>query len=150
MRKLIRNKFVIVLLVALLLFGAWNLVWLIMTKNRYHGFLEAVPKNERGTHVISDDEGYSYNVKTPDYLHFTGNLGVSNFEKGEALIIWPLINGGYEFGFRLQKDGKAFEIYVDEHMNPIDTSDENMVELVKKYKAEIDAMYARAEKVWDL
>ncbi|OBZ11506.1 hypothetical protein A7975_20685 [Bacillus sp. FJAT-26390] len=144
-----KNKFLMVVLAALILFGVWNLAWLFITKNRYHDFTEAIPKTEGGSYITTKD-GYIYNVKLPDYLHFTGNLGIANHDKGEALIIWPLINGGYEYGIRLQKDGVAHEIYVDENMNPIDKNDTDSVQLIEKYKAEANGLLARANEMWDL
>ena len=49
--------------------------------------------------VLSDEAGYSFTVKRPGFLHWTGNLALSapniRLENGEeiwftdALIIWP-------------------------------------------------------------
>ncbi|MGO4546775.1 hypothetical protein AB4Z29_18420 [Paenibacillus sp. 2TAB23] len=116
-----------------------------LTKNRYQDFIVAVPKNERRTYVIQE-EGYAYSVKLPDYISFTGNLAITNSEKGELLIIWPLINGGYEYGMRFQKDGEAYEIYVDDNMQPVNKDDVQTVQLVQKYKSEIDELFERARE----
>lgn len=150
MQKLMKSKIFITLLCVLILFGIWNLTWLIMTKNRYHAFIEAVPKDESGTYALLKEDGYTYNVKLPDYLSFTGNLGISNIKKGEALIIWPEITGGYKFGIRLQKDGTAYEIYVNENMEPVYKDDMESVQLIQKYKADVDRLLVKANEVWKL
>lgn len=150
MRILKKNKILFTALVLLLLFGAWNLTWYIQTKNRYQPFLASVPENQSGTHSIRKEDGYVYNVKSPGYLTYTGNLGVSNSEKGESLIIWPLISGGYKYGFRLQRDGQAYEIYVDENMQSIYKGNEEHNQLIQKYKPELDNLYARAHEMWTL
>lgn len=150
MSKIIKNKWLIILLAALLLFGIWNLVWYLSIQSRYNSFEKVLTLHESGSYYIVDEEGYTYSVNHPDYLRLTGNLGISNLKKGEALIIWPLATGGYEFGFRLQKDGSAFEIYVDENMNPVDKNDAKVVQLVNEHKDVLDKLYAKANKVWDL
>ena len=76
-----------------------NLSWLLITTVKYNKFVKAVPKNEHNVYSMNKEDGYSYHVKKPNYLHYTGNLTVSNHEKGELLIIWPLMSGGYKYGF---------------------------------------------------
>jgi len=119
-----------------------------MTTIKYNKFIEVVPKNEWGLHFIKKEDGYIYSVKKPSYLSFTGNLGVANNEKQEALIIWPLLSGGYEYGFRLQKDGRAYEIYVDENMEPIHKDDMVAVQKVEEYKAELEKLLSKANEMW--
>ncbi|MNW45226.1 hypothetical protein D3C74_224850 [compost metagenome] len=140
---------IIVGLILVLLFGVWNIVWLIMTNNRYADFLEAVPKSKFGNHTMKKN-GYSYNVKRPDYLSFTGNLGINDTDGGNSLIIWPLINGGYEYGIRIQTRGEAYELYLNEQLEPINKDNKQAAQLVQEFKPEIAALFEKANSVWDL
>lgn len=109
-----------------------------------------MPKNKwGGVHYIVKD-GYLYGVKKPDYFQFTGNLTVVNRETDETLIIWPLMSGGYEYGYRLQEDGEAFEIYVDEDMKPIDKGDTVSVQKVEEHKDELKKIFSKADKMFSL
>ena len=85
------RKLKTVLLVVVGLFVLYNLVWLFLVWNRYHGFTEGMRElYSYQTYVIDEKDGYTYNVKIPDYLSFTGNLGIQPYEGGDcALIIWP-------------------------------------------------------------
>lgn len=150
MSKIRNNKVLVAAIIIILLFGAWNLTWYIQTQNRYAPFLEAIPENQSGTHSIRKADDYVYNVKAPDYLSYTGNLGVSNLDKGEALIIWPLMSGDYTYGFRLTSKGQTYEIYVDKNMEPVDKNNEETNQLVQQFKPQLDALYEKALNTWDL
>lgn len=139
-----------ILIAIIILFAVWNLGWFLIITTKYHEFIEDIPKNEWGRHFITKEDGYIYSVKKPDYLSFTGNLGVANNKKGDALIIWPLMSGGYEYGFRLQKDGVAYEIYVDENMEPINKEDTVAVQKVIEFKAELEELLSKANDMWQL
>ncbi|OAB40798.1 hypothetical protein [Paenibacillus glacialis] len=140
--------FIIVGLILVLLFGAWNVAWLITTNNRYDGFLKAVPKSEFGIHVIKKD-GYVYGVSRPGYLSFTGNLAINNSDEGNSLIIWPLIKGGYEYGIRIQQEGKVYEIFLNEHLKPAD-NDDTKNQIFQQLKPEIDMLFEKANLMWNL
>ncbi|KXG10854.1 hypothetical protein AT864_00722 [Anoxybacillus sp. P3H1B] len=147
MTKLTGKK---ILLLITLIFVIWNLSWFLITTIKYNNFVKDIPKNEWGLHFIKKEDGYIYSVKKPNYLRFTGNLVVANNEKGETLIIWPLIFGGYEYGFRLQKDGAAYEIYVDENMEPINKDDTVAAQKVEEYKVELEELFSKANEMWEL
>lgn len=139
-----------ILVFIVLIFGLWNLSWFLSTTIKYDKFVEVVPKNEFGVHFLEKEDGYIYSVKKPGYLSFTGNLAVSNDEKQESLIIWPLITGGYEYGFSIQKDGQPYEFYVDENMKPIDKDDSVAIEKVEEYKVELEELLSKAKEMWKL
>lgn len=64
MRSL-KSKIVITISVSLIvLFGIWNVVWYVVTNNRYHDFLTVVPKSQFGNHILKKD-GHVYNVEQP-------------------------------------------------------------------------------------
>ncbi|TCT21700.1 hypothetical protein EDD68_1104 [Melghiribacillus thermohalophilus] len=140
-----------IILTLVSLFILWNIIWFSTITIMYKPYVEKVPKNDFGVHFIEED-GYTFSVKKPDYLSFTGNLTVSNNKEGESLIIWPLVFGGYEYGVRLQKDGKAYEIYVDQHLNPVkkDQGDNMAKQIIEKYRADIETLFRKGNAIWEL
>lgn len=132
-----------------ILFIFWNLIWLLITTFKYHHFVEVIPKNKWGLHMKKED-GYLYSVKKPDYLSFTGNLAISTKDNQELLLIWPLVSGGYEYGFKLQKDGDAFEIYIDDKLNPINKKDQFALQKVNDYKSDLENLLTKAKNMWQL
>jgi len=147
MTKVGAKKMTIALIAVL---AAWNLLWFLITTVQYHTFIAVVPKDRSGLHYLKNEDGFSYYVKKPDYLSFSGNLGVLNEPMQEALIIWPRLFGGYQYGFRLQKDGKAYEIYVNEQMEPLDGSDPTAVQKIEEYQTELTGLFSRANALWNL
>ncbi len=127
-----------------------NVVWLLITTTKYNKFVKDIPKLKGHSYAIKKEDGYNYHVKKPDYLHYTGNLSISNSKKGELLIIWPLISGGYKYGVRIQDNENAYEIYVDENMEPIDKSDTYAIQNIEKHKAGIEELFSKANKMWQL
>ncbi|MGY0373955.1 hypothetical protein [Clostridium sp. JNZ J1-5] len=138
-----------ILIFIILIFVILNISWFSIISIKYTKFLKAVPKNRGGIHGVLKD-GYAYNVKKPDYLHYTGNLGISNTKTGELLIIWPKIFGGYKYGFRLKEGKSVYELYVDENINPIDKDNKDFVKKVKEHKAGIDELFSKANEMWKL
>ncbi|REJ31106.1 MAG: hypothetical protein C6P37_01870 [Caldibacillus debilis] len=86
-------------------------------------------KKINSANTAKKSTGTLFNEKKPGYLSLTGNLGVSKQESMEGLIIWPLLIGGYAYGFMVQKDGEVYEINLDEELNPIDQGDETAARL---------------------
>lgn len=134
----------------ILVFVVLNISWFSITSIKYNKFIKDLPKFGPGHSYGTLKDGYNYNVRKPDYLHYTGNLGVSNSKKGEFLIIWPLIFGGYEYGIRIQQGETAYEIYVDKNMNPIDKDDTYAVQIIEEHKAGIEALLTKANEMWPL
>lgn len=139
-----------IFLFIILSFLILNLSWFLIITIKYNKFIKAVPKNEHDIYFMQEEDGYCYSVKKPNYLHYTGNLAVVNYAKGEHLIIWPLISGGYKYGIRFEADGRSFEAYVDEDMNPIHNDDENSAQVIKEHKDELENLFSKADKLWNL
>ncbi|AJA48559.1 hypothetical protein CPAST_c24900 [Clostridium pasteurianum DSM 525 = ATCC 6013] len=136
----------------ILVFVALNISWFLITTIKYNKFVKAVPKDRDGVHSLLKD-GYNYHVKKPDYLHYTGNLAISTrsaSNRGELLIIWPLISGGYEYGFSIQEDNEAYELYVDKNMKPIDTTDTYVIQKFEEHKAGLEQLFSKADEMWQL
>ncbi|MDW7617788.1 hypothetical protein SC499_24720 [Peribacillus simplex] len=145
--KKVNIKTILILIISI--FAVLNLSWFLVTTFKYDGFVEPIPKNKWGLHFIKKDN-YVYSVKKPDYLYYTGNLAVDNTEKQTSLLIWPLISGGYKYGFRLQEEGEAYEIYVDKNMEPTnkDKGDPDAVQKVEEHKAELEELFSKANEMW--
>lgn len=152
MMKFPRNRFFILIMIIILLFAVWNLSWYLIITSKYHRFVKDIPKNVAGMHLLKKDDDTLYYVKKPGYLRITGNLSVSNVSETQeaVLIIWPLITGGYKYGLRIQKDGFAHEIYVNENQEPVNIEDTVNVEKVKEYKAELEELFSKANEMWQL
>lgn len=145
-----KHKWISVILFLLILFGIWNLIWYVTVQNRYEPFLKAVPEGQSGVHATQEGS-FMYNVKTPDYLTFTGNLGISDFDRGLSLIIWPLMNGDYKYGVRIiGKDGLTHELMMDENKQLIDSTNETVVRIVEENKDLINLVYSKANEKFDL
>ncbi|AVD54719.1 MULTISPECIES: hypothetical protein [Heyndrickxia] len=150
MKRKFRLKYIFIIVITL--FVLWNLCWFTITTIQYHKYVKAVPKNKWGTHAIRKGN-YTYSVKKPDYLSFTGNLAVSREDqkdKMEDLIIWPTMTGGYKYGVRLQENGEAYEIYVNEKLEPVDKSDAIAKKVIMENKEDLKTLFSNANKVWDL
>lgn len=129
---------------------AYSLIWFANSKYVYAPYTKEVPKHESGLYVLHDEKtNYIYNVKTPEFPSFTGNLGVSDNE-GSGLIIWPGFFGkNYDYGARIKDGDSIYQIKLDKDMNLID-KDENLKEVYNRNKELIDDMYESAEKVWKI
>ncbi|WP_373731284.1 hypothetical protein [Bacteroides heparinolyticus] len=85
-------------------------------------------------------DGFTYNVKMPGYLRFTGNLGIKAYQGGYcAMIIWSKINGENEYGVFIADDnGKAKAVELTSDLEAADYMPEEKRELVERYRDEID------------
>lgn len=145
-----KHKIISIIILLLILFGSWNLIWYVTVQNRYEPFLKAVPEIPAGTHVTNEGS-FTYNVKTPGYLSYTGNLGISDFDRGLSLIIWPLMNGDYKYGVRIiGSDGMGYELMMDENQQLIDSADETAVRVAEENKELIKEVYTKANEKFDL
>lgn len=102
------------------------------------------------TYAIADKDGYTYNVKIPDYLSFTGNLGVQPSGGGDsALIIWPGIFKETRYGvFITSDDGRSHAVMLNEERMPLSDAPEQTKQLVEANKDKIDALFDKAYEMW--
>lgn len=143
-----KKNILIVGVILIIIFGLYNLFWWLSVMHTYKPYVKAVPKNKYGVYVKYDEkEEITYNVKLPDYLHFTGNLGVSD-QNNIVIIIWPSIfNQSFQYGVRVQDDTEAYEIYVDENLEPV-SGDELEKEMINRNYKEIKKLYDSAMEIW--
>ena len=138
--------------VLLALFAAYNLFWVAVVGSVYRDFLpgtrEVYPLR---TYAIDDLDGYTFNVKIPDYLSFTGNLGVQPKEGGQcALIIWPGIFRETRYGaFLPVSEGSFYGVYLTEDREALPDAPERIRRLVEENREDIDELFTRADALWD-
>ena len=151
--KLSRKQkiFFAVLFSAIGIFVIYNIVWALYIDKRYNPFLEPV-RGDFNTFAILDDENYSFAVAKPTYPKFSGNLAANNKDNKVSLIIWPLVNGKYEYGVilddKISNKSYSCNIMVDRNMNPTKplTGDEKA--LYEKDKNEILKIFGKCKKIW--
>lgn len=143
------KKFLIILC---LVFLVYNLLWLTVVGTVYapliSGMKEIYPFR---TYAIDEMDGYTYNVKIPDYLRFVGNLGVQPSCGGKcALIIWPGILKDTEYGVLIPVGGGGLQgvrLTADGQLLP--GAEEEKRLLVEQNREEIDELFRRARELWD-
>lgn len=177
------KKLLILFLVILAVFGAVNGVWYFGYKNIYNGFAKEMTfymdeyddsgfLSGYGTAV----DGYSLNVKMPEYLGFGGFLCISREEgyrpvyddQGTvisdngmliSLYIWPQLFGGYQLGLDCYSESDAeitgqFEIHGDRSLVHAEYMDEEAIAEVEAmfdaHSEEIQHLFDLAKEVWGL
>ncbi|UKS25915.1 hypothetical protein LOZ80_30875 [Paenibacillus sp. HWE-109] len=151
-----KRKIMFAIGIAILIFIIWNLSWLVFVNFKYKPYTETVPKDKYGTYHIVGSEGYNFNVKKPDYLSLTGNLGSVAPDDICSLIIWPKVFGGYKYGLRIQDNSGGYDIMVDSNGNPIRLDSqsneefEKTVEIIQKNKVSIQKIFDKVKSQWDL
>lgn len=155
-------KILIGLLAAFLL---WNLVWFGYTHMKYAPYKEAVGYDELRGWYFRDEDDYVFSVATPDYPSFTGNLSITQVweysNDGKILnesicnmLIWPLMNGKYEYGVSIgvkTEDGEGLisnSFYLDSKMQPIDILTDEQQKMLDENADEIAVLYQKAKKMW--
>jgi hypothetical protein len=139
---------IIVISSILILFGGYNLFWYLSVKSTYDplavGF-EKAPFSGR----ILDEKDYSYYIKYPDYLSFTGNLCVSTADDSLTLFIWPGIYSQNEYGVQIlnPEDQVIYNIMVDKNGHTDKIYD---APLIEQNKDMIKALFDKANEKWDI
>ena len=136
-------------IVVLVIFVVYNLIWAINAYIVYRPYTKQVPKHESGIYAYHNpDLNLTYNVRFPDYLSFTGNIGVSDND-GSGLIIWPGFMGRkYEYGLRINENGTVYSIYVDESMNCI-SQDGEQISILERNEEKVHHLQKGLNEVWD-
>lgn len=145
-RKLKKIFFIIAAIV--LSFGAYNIFWYFSIISKYKDYSENMDELiAYKSYFLNPHDGYLYNVKYPDYLTFTGNLGISDEKNNLALIIWPSLYGENEYGVRIITDEETYEIMVDKNMKAANSSFNSIID---EYKEEIEKLFEKANKQWNI
>ena len=117
-----------------------------MNKNKTYTIF--VPK-----YLKNDKEGFSYSIKYPDYLSFTGNLAISMPSEDydfytDSLIIWPNFFKDYEYGVILyDENNNEYMIEVNENKEPKEPEYQEIIDI---HKENIDILFDKANEFWNL
>lgn len=144
------------ILCLLALFILINISWYVWREVKYGSYNTGMEENYFATWIVpryiqTDEDGYDYGVKYPDYLTTTGNLSVGCPATDgnmftDSLIIWPKLFGGYECGVFLE-EGEEYQIYINTDGSAIYPEDR---EVVARHQENIDALLCKAKEMWDL
>lgn len=142
------KKIIIIILIIIIGFGIYNLAWLGWRNIKYKSYKTGLEEFiENKSYVYTADDNYLYNVKLPDYLTYTGNLCVSVPEGECALLIWPKVIGGYDYGVQIQIDEETYSIMLN---NDFLAEDSQYDEMVDKYSDTITELHEKAKKMWNI
>jgi len=140
-----------------ILFNVFWFVWREMKFNEY--VLEGMEQVDLSAMVpryyYNDEDGYSWFVKYPDYLSFTGNITVmvptimddEDVHFDDTLIIWPKIFGDFEYGMFIHEGEDVFQIYIDTQGSAIDSDADDLVE---RHKSNVVILLQKANENWKL
>ncbi len=153
-----KRKILRILLIIAIVFAAYNAVWFAWSRIKYGKLTDGMEKAEFSSLIVpryihTDDEGYDYLVKYPDYLSFSGNLYiglpvVNENPFRDALNIWPQMSGQYELGVLLyDQDGTEHAVYIDEDGNALNEEDKDVV---SHHKEAIQDLLIKADEKWKL
>lgn len=143
-----KKRIIIIIIAATMIYTA---AWMSnrgMIEERYS---DGMIPYDNVTYTYLDDEGYSYNLKLPDYPDFTGNLCVTAPGNEVSFFIWPSISGKFEYGIQISDvDDGRMEItrcvMTDSRGTPI----EGDRQMLNGYKETIDDIVERADNMWEL
>lgn len=148
------NKAVIIVLVSLvLIFLIYNLIWGARVYKTYSQFVSGMEEvHFLRTYAIQDEDGYTYNVKVPSYLSYTGNLGVQPPIGGDcALIIWPGITSETTYGlFLSDQNGDTHAIKLDKDRRLAEDESEYVIEVYEYNIDKVNDLFARADQMWSI
>ena len=146
-----------VVLGILALFALINVSWYGWRMVKYGSYCKGWEKNSFATwivprYVYTDEDGYDYGVKYPEYLSFTGNMSVglpatNDNPFSDFIIVWPKVFGDYDYGVFITKDGQEYQIYINADGTAVYPEDS---EIVTDCQDTIKDLLSRAKGMWDL
>lgn len=145
-----KKKTIKVLIIIIIIGIVINLGWLGIVKLKYDGYKEPLKFSDKmKVYYNVDDDEYTYSLRMPNYMSFTGNLSVSKIDD-DSIIIWPKIDGSMKIGVILIEDKSAYEVYIDNDLNVVGDYDKEVIDVVLKHKDNIKKLYDKANEMWDL
>lgn len=155
--KKVRKTVLRTALCALALFILVNICWYVWREVRYEPYAKGMEKNFYATwlvprYVYTDDEGYDFSVKYPNYLSFTGNLCVGMPAEDDNpftdfIVIWPNVTGASKYGASITVGNEMYQIYINPDGTAVDPADG---ETVAGCKENIAVLLKKANEMWDL
>lgn len=127
-----KKKTIYFLRIALLFAGIfllYNIFWIAWRYLKYKEYISGFSEFSRySSYVLNPNDGFLYNVKEPDYLSYTGNLGISTDNNRVALIIWPKVFNGYNIGTQIIVDDITYCIMLSPELTAKDPYYQNIVD----------------------
>ncbi|MCR5144247.1 MAG: hypothetical protein K6B67_02930 [Lachnospiraceae bacterium] len=159
MKKIVFGVFIV--------FIFYLLVWGIGELKQFVGFKYDLVKSGGNWNMYVDDDGYGYSVAMPYFLEFKGgNLSISpsldmnnnddidgdtmkELYPESALIIWlkPFNGEINELGVIITEGNMQRQVYLTDSKNATYPDDQ---EYVERHQDEINILFGKAEKMWDL
>lgn len=174
-----KNKRIIlsIVFIVLLLFILICTYWCFSIYFPYKNYIKSCNKlskveitKSKERHLFKDEKGYSFFIKSPTFLSWSGNLGIDTpnlfsttgkeIPYSNSLIIWPKGNKIDELGVILfscseNENGincSSNQLYIDEKGNYIPYGDEktdiNNKKLLENNKKEITILLEKMHKIW--
>ena len=148
------HKIAVIALAALFfIYLGCNLIWGLRVYKTYSQFVPGMEEvHFLRTYAIQDEDGYTYNVKVPSYLSYTGNLGVQPPIGGDcALIIWPGITSETTYGlFLIDQNGDTHAIKLDKDRRLAEDESEYVIEVYEYNIDKVNDLFARADQMWSI
>lgn len=142
------KRFLIFIASVILLFGIYNLIWYLLIHSKYDPYTEGMDEFRKNiSYILNEEDGYLYNVKLPDYISYTGNLGISTRNNEYSLLIWPnVFTDEVEYGVQIQaENNEVWSIMVDENMEAVNAYYD---EIVNENREAIEDLYKKAREKW--
>lgn len=148
-----KKKILCIGCIIFLLFGLYNIMWSAIVYHRYNDFIVGMDEiYPHRTYATVGTDGYTYNVKLPDYLSFVGNLGIQKSEHGNcALIIWPGVYSATDYGVIIQAaDGQKYAIGFTSERVPVSDTPEEVKQVAFEYSDQINELFDKANEMWTI
>lgn len=138
------KRFLVIIVIS---FVVYNIFWISWRSIKYKSYTKDFEEFQKGVSYIKTYDGYDCNVKYPDYLMYTGNLGISSPDHKTSLVIWPQITGKYKIGVQINREGEIYSINLNELLKP---EDPYFTDIVIENKEIINDLKEKAEDVWSI
>ena len=153
-----KKRIIKTVLITVAVFVAYNAAWFAWSHISYGRWNEGMAEVEFSNfitprYVCTDDDGYDFMVKYPDYLSLVGNMSVGLPSKNDnpftdALIIWPRLIGKCQLGVLLyDDDGTGYSVYIDSNGNALYEEDRDVV---SRHREAINDLLAKADEKWNI
>lgn len=177
-QKLKRSKLTkivsVICSILLVIFTGLNISWYFLKYRPYHVLCENMQKSDigKGTQFRTEDSEFSYIVKMPAYLDFSGGFVSVSLKDSEiyldenghpvtkitpyvsTLFIWKQLHDETLYGIVIMKGNTMYQLMIDKSLKFIPYSDNqaNEIETYEKMLAEhydeINALMNAADRMW--
>lgn len=154
MKQFVKKKAVVVIGVILILILIANGIWYFGVYQKYKPYCQGLAKNQMGDYYGRDSEGYGFFTAMPAWMLNDGNLAVITANQDISLLIWPEIDGDYQYGVLVpDEEGISYQLPLADGLN-INGEGMGAAEyekcqlLLKENKAEIVKLLLKTKERW--